>query len=151
MAGANQGVADANQTQFEQNRLKVRVVTPERILIDTDAASVTLPGEAGVLEALPGAAPLLTAIGAGELLLGGGAGGDQRLVVARGFAEVLPDRVTVLVEYAEQPDAVDKGAAEQLLRDGQKQEQDAGQDPGKYQAARLMVLEAEAKLGRTGQ
>ena len=61
MAGANLGMADANQTQFEQNRLKVRVVTPERILIDMDAASVTLPGEAGVLEALPGAAPLLTA------------------------------------------------------------------------------------------
>ncbi len=141
----------SNQTEFPQNRLKVRLVTPERILLDTDATSVTLPGEAGVLEALPGAAPLLTAIGAGELLLAGGEGGDQRFVIARGFAEVLPDRVTVLAEYAEAPDAVDKPAAEKQLRDGQKQVGEAGDDPAKYRAARSVVLEAEAKLGRAGQ
>ncbi len=141
----------ADPKQFEQNRLKIRVVTPERILVDTNATSVTLPGETGVLEALPGAAPLLTAIGAGDLLItGGDAGGEQRFVVARGFAEILPDRVTVLVEYAEEPDKVDKAAAEQQLKDGQKQVSDAGDDPQRYAAARLTVLEAEAKLGRSG-
>ena len=144
---------DAN---FSQGKLKVRLVTPERILIETDATSVVLPGAAGVLEALPGAAPLLTAIGAGDMVIRGASGGaesagEQRFIVARGFAEVLPDRVTVLAEYAEKPDAIDKGAAEQQLRDGQKQQSDAGDDPVKYGAARLVVLEAEAKLGRAGQ
>ncbi len=137
--------------QFDPNRLKVRVVTPEQILLDVDAASVTLPGEAGVLEPLPGSAPLLTAIGAGELIVSGGAGGEQRLIVARGFAEVLPDRVTVLVEYAERPESVDKAAAEQQLQQGQKLVADAGDDPARYDAARQVVLEAEAKLGRAGQ
>ena len=146
-------MADSKDTQFQQNRLKVRVVTPERVLVETDATSVVLPGEAGVLEVLPGAAPLLTAIGAGELVVSGGSGSSsagQKLVVARGFAEVLPDRVTVLVEYAEAPDAVDKRAAEKQLQDGQKQVAEAGQDPARYGAARLVVLEAEAKLGRSG-
>ena len=142
---------DTTEASFAQGKLKVRVVTPERILVDTDAASVTLPGGGGVLEALPGTAPLLTAIVGGMLSIGGGEGGDQTFVVARGFAEVLPDRVTVLVEYAEKPEEVDKGAAEQLLKDGQKAEQEAGQDPAKYDAARAVVLEAEAKLGRAGQ
>ena len=142
------------ESHFAPGRLKVRVVTPEQILVDTDAASITLPGETGVLEALPGAAPLLTAIGAGELIVRGGeggAGGEQKFVVARGFAEVLPDRVTVLVEYAEAPDKVDHAAAEQQLQDGQKQVGEAGDDPRKYDAARQVVLEAEAKLGRAGQ
>ena len=154
-------MANARNTQFEGGRLKVRVVTPERILLEVDATSVVLPGESGVLEVLPGAAPLLTAIGAGELLVtgvsggaDGGAGsgaGDGRLIVARGFAEVLPDRVTVLVECGERPEAVDRPAAERQLADGQKQVADAGQDPERYRAARLVVLEAEAKLGRAGQ
>lgn len=146
-------MADTQPTRFEAGKLKVRVVTPERILLDTNASSVTLPGEAGVLEPLPGAAPLLTAIGAGELVVTGaeGGAGDQRLIVARGFAETLPDRVTVLVEYAERPEAVDKAAAEQQLREGEKQVAEAGDDLARYTAARRTVLEAEAKLGRAGQ
>ncbi len=141
----------AEPTQFDQAKLKVRVVTPEHILVDTNAESITLPGLAGVLELLPGAAPLMTAIGAGDLTVAGGEGGEQKYVVARGFAEILPDRVTVLVEYAESPDKVNKQAAEQQLQDGQKQQQEAGDDPTRYAAARLVVLEAEAKLGRAGQ
>jgi F-type H+-transporting ATPase subunit epsilon len=117
--------------------------------VDTDATSIVLPGQAGVMEVLPGAAPLMTAIGAGLLTVRGGGEGDQTFVVARGFAEVLPDRVTVLTEYAEMPDAVDKQAAQQLLDDGQKAVQEAGQDPARYDRARLMVVEAEAKLGTT--
>ena len=136
---------------FDASRLKLRVVTPERILLDTNVASVTLPGLSGVLEVLPGAAPLMTAIGAGMLSIAGEEGGEQRFVVARGFAEVLPDRVTVLVEYAEAPDAVDKAAAEQQLQQGQRQEQEAGDDPRKYAAARLTVVEAAARLGRVGE
>ncbi len=145
-------MADRKDTQFEQGRLKVRVVTPERVLLEADATTVTLPGLSGVLEVLPAAAPLLTAIGAGELLVTGGSGasGEQRLIIARGFAEILPDRVTVLVEYAEEPKAVDKKAAEQQLKIGQKAVEEAGQDPERYQSARLTVLEAEAKLGRAG-
>ena len=139
----------ASNNEFEQNKLRVRLVTPERTLVDTDAASVTLPGQAGVLEALPGAAPLLTAIGAGDFIITGGEGGEQRFVIARGFAEILPDRITVLAEYAEAPDAVDKATAEQQLKDGQKQVEEAGQNPARYDAARMVVLEAEAKLGRS--
>lgn len=138
--------------QFQAGRLRVRVVTPERTLLDTNAASITMPGETGVLSAGPGSTPQLTAIGAGDLIVTGAeSGGEQKFVVARGFAEILPDRVTVLVEYAQPPDKVDKAAAEQLLREGQKAEQDAGQDPAKYDAARRTVLEAEARLGRPGQ
>ena len=142
----------ADQTTFDGTRFKVRVVTPDRILVDTEATAVTMPGQAGVLEVMPGASPLLTAIGAGDLVItGGDSGSGDKFVVARGFAEVLPDRVTVLVEYAARPEEVDKGAAEELLKEGEKRIGEAGQDPARYDAARAMVLEAEAKLGRPGQ
>lgn len=150
MAEQTTGLDVAQGTQFEPNRLKVRVVTPERILVDSDATAIVLPAQAGVMEVLPGAAPLMTAIGAGLLIVRGGGEGDQTLVVARGFAEVLPDRVTVLAEYAEEPDSVDKTAAQQELDEGKKAMQEAGQDPARYDSARLTVLEAEAKLGTQG-
>lgn len=138
----------ADESNFAQGKLKVRLVTPERILVDTDASSVSLPAAAGVMEALPGAAPLLTAVGAGELVLAGAEGGDQRFIVARGFAEILPDRVTVLAEYAERPEEVDKAAAEQLLKEGEKQLAEAGDDPEKNDSARRTIVEADARLGR---
>jgi hypothetical protein len=46
---------------------------------------------------------------------------------------------------------VDMSAAEEQFQEGKKAEQEAGQDPAKYSAARRTVLEAEAKLGRPGQ
>jgi F-type H+-transporting ATPase subunit epsilon len=141
----------SNDTDFPSGRIKVRVVTPEHILMDTDATMITMPGEAGVLAAGPGSAPQLTAIGAGDLIITGGDAGEQKFIVARGFAEILPDRVSVLVEYAESPEKVDKSAAEEQFQEGKKAEQEAGQDPAKYSAARRTVLEAEAKLGRPGQ
>jgi F-type H+-transporting ATPase subunit epsilon len=78
------------------DQLKVRLVTPDRILVDQTVEAVEVPGKNGYFEVLYGAAPLLSEIGAGEVRLHGGeAGGQgsvQRYSVARGFVEVLPDR-----------------------------------------------------------
>ena len=66
------------------DQLKVRLVTPDRILVDQTAETVEVPGKSGYFEVLYGAAPLLSEIGAGEVRLHGGEAGDQRYVVARG-------------------------------------------------------------------
>ena len=52
--------------------LQVRLVTPDRVLLDATAAAVELPAMSGYLEALYGAAPLLAELGAGEVRLHGG-------------------------------------------------------------------------------
>ena len=75
--------------------LSVRLVTPDRILLDATAEAVELPSMTGYLEALYGAAPLLAELGAGEVRLHGGTSGDQKFFVAWGFVEVLPERVTL--------------------------------------------------------
>jgi len=131
--------------------LRVRVVTPERILVDTDAAAVEIPGKTGYLEVLYGHAPLLTEIGAGMVRLHGAESGEQSYLIARGFAEVLPERVTILAEEAEKPKAIDTAAAQVQLRHGQELWDKAGDDPAKYTEANELMAEANAKLESAGK
>ena len=84
--------------------LAVRLVTPDRVLLDATAEAVELPSMSGYLEALYGAAPLLAELGAGEVRLHGGTSGEQKFFVAWGFVEVLPERVTILAETALHPE-----------------------------------------------
>ena len=86
----------------ESNSLRVRLVSPERILFDTKANAVELPAKNGYMEVLYGHAPLLAELGAGDVRVHGGAeGGDQTYNVSWGFVEVLPDRVTILANPGE--------------------------------------------------
>jgi F-type H+-transporting ATPase subunit epsilon len=130
--------------------LKVRLVTPERILVDQAVEAVEVPAKTGYIEVLRGHAPLLAEIGTGEVRLHGGEGGDQRYSVARGFVEVLPDRVTILAEYAQKPEEINTGAAETELQQGQKLWNEAGEDAEKYSHANEVMAEAEAKLQSDG-
>ena len=72
---------------------------------------VTVPGFGGELGILPGHAPLMTELGIGELTYHDAAQGEL-ISVIRGFAEVLPDRVTVLAETAELAAEIDIARAE---------------------------------------
>jgi F-type H+-transporting ATPase subunit epsilon len=133
-AGANSGL------------LTVRLVTPDRLLLDATAEAVELPSASGYLEALYGAAPLLAELGAGEVRLHGGTSGDQKFFVAWGFVEVLPERVTILAETALRPEEIDTAEARQDLETGEKMWQEAGDDAAKYDFANAQMREAEEKL-----
>lgn len=132
------------------DQLKVRLVTPDRILVDQTVDAVELPGKNGYFEVLYGHAPLLSALGAGEVRLHGGESGDERYSVARGFVEVLPERVTILAETAEKPEEIDTGAAQQQLERGQQLWNEAGVDAAKYAHANEVIAEAEARLESAG-
>jgi F-type H+-transporting ATPase subunit epsilon len=134
----------------EATKFQVRLVTPDRVLVDVEADAVELPGRTGYLEALPGAAPLLTELGAGEVRIRGGQAGDQRYNVAWGFAEVLPDRVTILAENAQKPEEIDTGRAQQQLQEGEKLWNEAGEDSEAYARANEVIAEAESKLESAG-
>ena len=133
-AGANSGL------------LTVRLVSPDRMLLDATAASVELPSASVYLEALYGAAPLLAELGAGEVRLHGAQSGDQEYFVVWGFVEVLPDRVTILAQNAIKPEEIDTGEAQRQLESGQKMWNEAGEDAEKYELANEVIHEAEVKL-----
>jgi F-type H+-transporting ATPase subunit epsilon len=134
------------ETSTTTGQLAVRLVTPDRILIDTTADAVELPSASGYLEALYGAAPLLAELGAGEVRLHGGNSGDKKFFVAWGFVEVLPERVTILAETAMPPNEIDRAAAEADLQQGQKLWNEAGDDGAKYDEANAVTREAEARI-----
>ena len=126
--------------------LTVRLVTPDRVLLDATAEAVELPSMSGYMEALYGAAPLLAELGAGEVRLHGGSSGDQTFFVAWGFVEVLPERVTILAETALHPNEIDPTEAQAELRHGQELWNQAGDDGNKYDEANAVKRVAEEKI-----
>src|ERR1043165_1298019 len=87
-------------------KLLLEIVTPDRSLIREEIDEVVLPGSDGELGVLPGHTPLLTSLKVGELWY---RQGQERhyLAIAFGFAEVLPDRVTVLADVGERAQEID--------------------------------------------
>ncbi len=81
--------------------LQLEIVTPQRPVVQESVSAVSLPGKDGYLGILPGHAPLLTELKTGELAYSRG-DRTQRLNISGGFAEVLPNRVTVLAQSAEE-------------------------------------------------
>ena len=134
------------ETTSNSGLLAVRLVTPDRVLLDATAESVELPSMSGYLEALYGAAPLLAELGAGEVRLHGGSSGDQKFFVAWGFVEVLPERVTILAETAMHPNEIDRAEAQKQLQEGNKLWHEAGDDGAKYDEANAITREAEEKI-----
>ena len=101
--------------------IELVIVTPQRQLLREKVASVQLPGASGELGILPGHAPLITELGNGELSYRSASGAEPVvLAVLSGFAEVLPDRVTVLAETAERPEEIDVERAKQALERAEK-------------------------------
>jgi F-type H+-transporting ATPase subunit epsilon len=80
--------------------LHVRVVSPVRVVFEGGAAAVVAPAWDGKVGILPGHAPFLTLLGAGELALDLPGGGSQLFHVAGGALKVEDDQVTALTEYA---------------------------------------------------
>ncbi len=126
--------------------LQVRLVTPDRVLLDATADAVELPAIAGYLEALYGAAPLLAELGAGEVRLHGGSSNEQKFFVAWGFVEVLPERVTILAETALPPAEIDANEARQEIEAGQTMWQEAGDNGPQYDEANALTRRGEEKL-----
>lgn len=102
--------------------LHLQIVTPDKLLVRDDADQVQVPGKSGYLGILPGHAPLITELMIGEISYSH-AGTTHYFAVSWGFAEVLPDKVTILADSAERAEDIDvkraqeaKARAEEALR-----------------------------------
>jgi F-type H+-transporting ATPase subunit epsilon len=103
---------------------QLEIVTPEKKVVETTPEEVQIPGKNGYLGILPGHAPLITELSVGEITFRENST-EQKLAVAWGFAEILPNKVTILAETAERPSEIDvdrarkaKDRAEQRLTSG---------------------------------
>jgi F-type H+-transporting ATPase subunit epsilon len=125
----------------ETNQLRVRLVTPERTLFEGMADAVELPSLSGYLRA-------------GDVTITGGSEGTDattRYNVSWGFAEVLPDRVTILANDALKPEEIDVQRAEEQLDRGLKMWREAGESEAAYDDALRVIAEAEAKMASAAE
>ncbi len=95
-------------------RFQLDIVTPEGVVVSTEVDEVVAPGPEGEFGVLPGHSPFLVLLGVGEVRYPTDQG-VERLAVAHGFAEVTPERVTILAERCERPDEIDAERARAAL------------------------------------
>jgi F-type H+-transporting ATPase subunit epsilon len=91
--------------------LDLQIVTADRLVVQQRVDEVQVPGSEGYFGVLPGHTPMLASLAVGELWYRQGQE-KSYVAVASGFAEVLPDRVTILAKLAERADEIDVERAE---------------------------------------
>jgi F-type H+-transporting ATPase subunit epsilon len=100
--------------------IRLQVVTPQKLVVDEDAQIVMAPGSEGEFGVLIGHTPFLTTLKNGTIRYDDSSGQEHHVFVSGGFAEALPDRVTVLAESAEKQSDIDEVRAQAALERAQK-------------------------------
>jgi F-type H+-transporting ATPase subunit epsilon len=123
---------------------QLEIVTPEKMVVRDVAEEMQIPGANGYLGILPGHAPLITELAVGEISYRK-AGQTHYLAVAWGFAEVLPEKVTILAETAERPQEINVERA-QVARQRAEEELKTGQTEADFTHAEDSLKRAETRL-----
>jgi F-type H+-transporting ATPase subunit epsilon len=131
--------------------LQLDIVTPEKLAYSDEVDAVTLPGSEGELGVLPHHAPLISTLGAGELVLRKG-GAEESFAIVGGFLQVLPDKVVVMAETADMASEIDleraqaaRREAEQALEGGFVEGADLSAARAQLQAALIRIRVAERR------
>jgi len=102
-----------------EKQLLLEVVTPDRLVLSTEAEVVVCPGAEGQFGVLPGHIPFLSALEIGEMYYKAG-GKTEYLAVSGGFAEVTGEKVTIVAESAEMGREIDVDRAKRALERAEK-------------------------------
>jgi len=124
--------------------LTLEIVTPDRSVVIDTVDEVEIPGAEGYFGVLPGHTPLLAMLEVGELWYRKGAE-KFYLSIAFGFAEVLPDRVTILAELAERADEIDVARADAAKRRAEERLAKPAPDID-FERARLALMKSLVRL-----
>ena len=127
--------------------IQLQIVSADRSLVNETVDEVEIPGADGYFGVLPGHTPLLGLLGAGELWYRQGPGDANKhyLSIAFGFAEVQPDRVTILAQIAEKAGEIDVGRAEVAKQRAEERLSKPTRDMD-FERARIAMLKALTRL-----
>ncbi|MGN1198297.1 MAG: ATP synthase F1 subunit epsilon [Acetatifactor sp.] len=95
----------------EKDSLLLRVITPDRVFYENRVKMVEFNTTEGEIGILPGHIPLTVIVKPGVLNITE-ADGEKMAALHSGFAEILPERVTILAEIIEWPEEIDEKRAE---------------------------------------
>ena len=132
------------------DKVNFELVSPERLLVSDQYDMVVIPGGDGDFGVLPQHAPLISTIRPGVIDIHDGGRITNQVFVDGGFAEVLPDRCTVLAQEAVMVGDIDRGAAEERLRQAELDARDA-ESEGERARALARVEVAKAMIEATGR
>ena len=123
--------------------IELQIVVPDRAIVKEQGDEVEIPGVDGYFGVLPGHTPLLAPLSVGEMWYRKGQE-KTYLAIAYGFAEVLPDKVTILAQLAERAEEIDMERAERA------RERASGRLEGKsdvdYARARIALMKSLTRL-----
>ena len=123
--------------------IELQIVTPDKLLVKEQVDEVEIPGTEGYFGGLPGHTPMLASLAVGEMWYRKGQE-KTYLSLAYGFAEVLPDRVTILASLAERAEDIDIARAEEAKRRAEARLVQAKDID--YERARAALMKSLARL-----
>ena len=123
--------------------IELQIVTPDRAIVKEQVDEVEIPGADGYFGVLPGHTPMLAALSVGELWYRKGQE-KTYLAIAYGFAEVLPERVTILAQLAERAEEIEVERAEAARARASKRLDD-GSDID-FPRARMALMKSMTRL-----
>ena len=127
---------------------QLELVSPERLLLSRAVEMAVIPAAEGEMGVLPGHAPTIVALRGGIITVTAGGQVTDRLFIAGGFAEVTPERCTVLADEATPTAQLSKADAELRIREAEAAyaAAAAAEPPEKRDAAMDRLLSARAML-----
>jgi F-type H+-transporting ATPase subunit epsilon len=125
--------------------MQLDIITPEKILFSAQAEMVVVPGALGDFGVLPGHAPFISTIRPGIITIDLAGGGQRKVAIVSGMAEVNPESCTVLAESAEECSGITASEAEARLA-AAKAAVEAAITPAATQEAAKKLAIAEALM-----
>jgi F-type H+-transporting ATPase subunit epsilon len=134
--------------------IELEIVTPDKLLVREPVDEIEIPGVEGYFGVLPGHTPLLASLAVGEMWYRKGQE-KTYLSLAFGFAEVLPDRVTILAQIAERAEDIDLNRAEEAKKRAEvrlQQARDVDYDRARAALQKALVrLQVASRLQLSGR
>ncbi len=119
------------------NTIAFDLVSPEKLLLSVNADMVTVPGSEGYMGVMAGHSPLVSTLRAGMIEVKAD-GADTSYFIRGGFAEINPDKITVLAEEAIPMSELDVAVLQQRIKDAKEEVISAKTDEDRLRAAQLV-------------
>ncbi len=130
-----------------RNTINLKVASPDGLALSVDASCVELQTVDGIIQVLPGHAPLVAALAPGELIVTEANGKTDRYVTGGGFAEIAQYRITLLTNLAKHQDALEEEIVrEAMIRARNDLETFVGKDEEERALLELRLQEVELQM-----
>lgn len=126
--------------------IRIEVVTPEKSVVSDEAQIVMAPGELGEFGVLSGHTPFMTSLKVGAVRYEDSSGTDRYIFVSGGFAEALPDRVTILADSAERRQDIDVTRAKSAMERAEGRLAKEDDDDIDFVRAKIALYRAVARI-----